>query len=165
MIILYWTTLRPYPVGCCDITKPMAATQEEIVKPSVEEGVVVLTVSFAPEYLLPKDASQRLSEEMIQKYEAAAKPLVEQGAKETPTKKEWPSCIVDIEAKKAGSSLVKALFELYKSVEPRGAKLVCVNYPKAYFNTLTSTGLPRLKNFELAYDKEEAFRRFFRGNW
>lgn len=131
----------------------MPATGADLkVDPTTENGVVVLTVDFAPEFLVPGDAYRRLSEEFIKKYEDTAA-TIKNGSS--------PSCIVDLQAKKAGSSLVRALFELYKSLEPRGAKLICVNYPKAYFNTLTATGLPKLKNFELASTKPEAFRRFF----
>jgi hypothetical protein len=36
---------------------------------------------------------------------------------------------------------------------------MCSGYPMYYFNSITALGLPRLSGFDLAPDKEEAFKR------
>jgi len=55
-----------------------------------------------------------------------------------------------------GSSLVRALFDLYKVVSADSAKLICVSYPEDYMDSLTSLGLTALPGFKLTNSLGEA---------
>lgn len=69
------------------------------------------------------------------------------------------SCIVDIQGDFVGSSLARALFELWKKVTARNGELSCINYPKDYIDTIASLGLPMLPGFELEYKSTESVTR------
>jgi hypothetical protein len=129
----------------------MPAAAELDVKASHERGLVVLSVEYSPEFLISRESSMRLSQDFQAKYDEEAKKIPSTTA---------PDCLVEIKASTAGSSLVKGLFDLYKSVNARGGKVICVGYPKDYFNSLTSLGLPNLSGFKLAYNKDEALKQF-----
>lgn len=123
-------------------------------KPTVtatsDRGVVVLQVSYGPELMLAQSASTVLSEELVNTYKQEANQstaLVTQ------------SCVVVIEAETAGSPLVRALFELYRTVYAGGGQVICVHFPSDYIDSLTTLGLTTLPGFSLAGSKEEAISR------
>lgn len=124
------------------------------VKWNVEGGVILLTVHFNLEFLLERGAGERLSKELTALYREIRE-KEEARVKTT-------SCIVEIQAEVAGSALVRALFELWKEVRKEGGKVVCVNYPQDYIDSLTSLGILALKGFSLADTKAEAIRKLTR---
>ena len=120
------------------------------VTTALEQGVVVLTVSYGPELMLTNTASKKLSEELVGAYQ---KETGKNGSANT------GSCVVIIEAQTAGSPLVRALFELYKTVSADGGQVICIGFPSDYIDSLTTLGLTALPGFTLAGKKEEALSK------
>ncbi len=120
------------------------------VKGNVEEGVILLTISFGQELLFERGARERLSNELMNRYREIRE---KENVKST-------SCVVEIQSDTAGSPLVRALFELWKEIVGKeGGQVICVGYPSDYIDSLTSLGLPSLGGFSLANSKEEAFSK------
>lgn len=116
---------------------------------SVEEGVVILRVTYDPGQMFERKTGDVLSEQLTSKYEEATLPPNPAG----------PDCIVVMDAQTAGSPMVKSLFELYMRVNNCKGKLICANYPADYIDSILAIGLPSLEGFRLATDKEEAFKK------
>jgi hypothetical protein len=119
------------------------------IKGCVEQGLVVLDITYGQELLFRPETSKRLGEALIAEYQ-------EQRRTAQPPA---TSCVVVIHSLVAGSPLLRALFELWKIVadENRG-KVVCVDYPVDFIDALTALGLNQLGGFSLAGTKAEAFR-------
>ena len=125
--------------------------EEPQVKGEPQEGVVVLTVSFNQEFLLGTEASEQLSKKLVDRY----REILEKDEKNVTNR----SCVVEIQSETAGSSLVRALFELWKEVvEKNSGQVVCVNYPPDYIDSLTALGLPSLPGFNLAGTTQKALQ-------
>ena len=120
------------------------------VESTIEDKVVVLKVRYGPELMLSRRAHETLSAELVKRYEA-------ESAKDDSVKTN--SCIIIIEADTAGSPLVRALFELYKTVYAGSGQVICVGFPPDYIDSLTTLGLTGLPGFSLANNKEEGLFR------
>ncbi len=117
---------------------------------TIEDKVVILVVRYGPELMLSLTAHETLSAKLVKAYE-------EESAKDASVKTN--SCIVMIEAETAGSPIVRALFELYKTVYAGSGQVICVGYPQDYIDSLTTLGLTGLAGFSLANTKQEALGR------
>jgi hypothetical protein len=113
------------------------------VSGSFEQGVVMLTLKYNEDLHVKNEFPSVLRDEMCKVYEQQA------GAN-------GASCIVTIAATRAGSSVVRAVFELYKKVRAAGGKMACVQFPVRSMFSLTALGLPRLDYFILAPTREKA---------
>ena len=122
------------------------------VDESVDQGVILLILTFNPEFLLEKGAGDRLGTELAAHYRRL---LSENQQGQVTT----PSCIVQFEPEIAGSTIVRALFELWKEVNRNKGQLVIFGYPNDFIPSLTSLGLPSLSGFTLANSKQDAFSR------
>jgi hypothetical protein len=122
--------------------------QDLSVSSNVEDKVIVLTITYGPEQMLRP--ANLISAGLIASYESEKK-----GGN-------GPNCIVVVGAKTAGSTLVKALFELWERVTQEGGQVACANYPDDYIESIMTLGLPALDGFKLAMDKSEAFRKLRR---
>lgn len=116
-----------------------------------ENGVPVLTIDYGTEQMFQARVSELLSERLVNAYRT----LLSESHEHEPAR----ACIVVIKAETAGSPLVRALFDLYKVVHAGSGTLICVSYPKAYMDSLTSIGLTVLPGFFLAETEDEAFRK------
>ena len=125
--------------------------EEPQVTGQASEGAVLLTVSFNQEFLLKKEAGEQLSKRLVDTY----REILEKDQKNLKT----ASCVVEIQSETAGSSLVRALLELWKEVvEKNSGQVVCVNYPPDYIDSLTALGLPSLPGFNLARTTTKALQ-------
>lgn len=123
------------------------------VDSTVEDGVIVLTLSFGTELLFSSGAASQLSDDLIKGYQDALK-------KEPSNVLETKSCVIDIQSEVAGSPLVRALYELWQEVfRNQSGQVICVNYPDDYIDSLTSLGLPSLPGFSLDIGRKEAVER------
>lgn len=109
---------------------------------TIETEVPVITLTYGPEGMLQSSGSE-LSDRMIKEYEKLAG--------ETSNK----SLVVQINAQTAGSPLVRALVNVYKSVNARKGRLVCVNYPLDCLPSLNTLGVTSLPGFRLAQDLKD----------
>ena len=126
--------------------------EELKVEGKVENNVIILSVEFNQEFLMSRQAGEQLSSELTRRY------------REIRQERTWgvktSFCIVEIKSQVAGSSLVRALFELWREVVGReGGQVICVNYPAEYIDSLTSLGLPALEGFTLAETIGDAMAR------
>ena len=113
-----------------------------------KDGVIVLTINYDEEQLLKKGKKERFSNVLTNEYENFRKNV------------DNPSCIVKIESEVAGSAIIRALFELWKRVhEKEKGKVICVDYPKDYINSLSAIGLTALSGFKLASTVEKAINK------
>lgn len=124
--------------------------EQPTVTSAVDRGVVMLQVSYGPELLLSQGASTVLSDELVNTYKQAADSNAALATR---------SCVVVIKAETAGSPLVRALFELYRTVYAGGGQVICVDFPSDYIDSLTTLGLTTLPGFSLAGNKDEAISR------
>ena len=129
----------------------MAYTSYQVDE-TVEQGVILLILTFNPEFLLEKGAGERLGTELAEHYLRLFNG--NQQAQVT-----TPSCIVQFEPEIAGSTIVRALFELWKEVNRNKGQLVIFGYPYDFIPSLTSLGLPSLSGFTLANSKQDAFSK------
>ena len=58
-----------------------------------------------------------------------------------------PGCVVVIKASTAGSPLIRALLELYKTVTANGGQLRLVDYPLEFRHSLSTLGFRTLPGF------------------
>lgn len=122
------------------------------VDSTVEDGVMVLSVTLGKELLFSTGAGSRLSDDLLTHY----RDTLEKDGKALSTK----SCIVDIQSEVAGSPLVRALYNLWEEVfRNQAGQVICVNYPDEYIDSLTSLGLPSLPGFSLDVNKTQAIKR------
>jgi len=98
--------------------------------------------------MLQRGAARQLFDELVGEYND----LLEKGAKTR-------SPVVIIEASTAGSPLVRALFDLYKTVEAGGGQVIVVGYPSQYIASLTALGLTALPGFFTTNSKQDALTR------
>jgi hypothetical protein len=121
------------------------------MNPRVEGSLVLTTDKSAVELVVrsQEERDQSLTEEMLARF------------RESRQRSPWPavSCIVVVQDKTVRSSLARALFALWKEVQPAGGQVVCVNYPQPYMHTLTTLGITsKLPGFSLKATKDEAMR-------
>jgi hypothetical protein len=122
------------------------------ISSETKEGTSVLTVSYRPSQMFTEAASKLLSERLIEEYRSLLKGQ--------PQGTQSPAvCVVSINSSTAGSSLVRALFDLYKVVQANSGTLICAGYPEDYMPSLTSLGLTVLPGFKLAATVEEALQK------
>ena len=108
-----------------------------------DNGVAIITVNFSLEFPLGANA-RSLGTYIVDRF-------CELGAQNH-------SCIVVVRSEVGGAFFARALFELYGKVRPRSGKLICVNYPSDYIDSLTSLGLTSLEGFHVVDTLEEAMR-------
>lgn len=115
----------------------------------IRQGVPVLGLDYNEELLLKRGADERLSDALIRRY----RELRQQGATTS-------SAVVEVRARVAGTSVIKALFNLWREVvgKERG-QVVCVKFPPDYLDSLTSVGLTALSGFTLGASVEDALQR------
>ncbi|HEX3681643.1 MAG TPA: hypothetical protein VHU83_03805 [Bryobacteraceae bacterium] len=116
-----------------------------VVNGELENGRVLLTVTYGPDQMAQSGPASRLRREMIAAYDKAA------GADT-----EVRDCIVLMQAQAAGSPFVRGLFDLWEHVRTRKGRLICANYPPEYIDSLLTVGLQELEGFSLATSKEDA---------
>ena len=121
-------------------------TQAQHVCPRKEFNLPVVEVSFEPELMFQKGARQTLSEELTRVYNALTK---DQGN---------PGCVVVIKASTAGSPLIRALLELYKTVTANGGQLRLVDYPLEFRDSLSTLGFRSLPGFAHSATIDEAVK-------
>jgi hypothetical protein len=126
---------------------------ELTVKPNLEQGIVVLKISYGPDQMFQRETAMRLSEQLLSAYTTW---IDKEGVEDR------KSCITVIEAQTAGSPLVRGLFDLYKAVRRKDGQLICANYPADYLESITTLGLPALPGFILVSKPSDAFRRLGR---
>jgi hypothetical protein len=120
-----------------------------VTSADVEQGVVVLSVRYDRELLTRRDAGRRLADDLVERYRDAST------AGSTSA-----HCVVLLDAPVVGSPLARALFELWKVVaEQRGGQLVCVGYPPAYIDTLSTLGILDLPRFSQAPSRADALKK------
>ena len=121
-------------------------TQTEHVTPKDQHRVPVMEVSFEAELMFQKGARQTLSQELTGVYN---------GLKED---KGNPGCVVVIKASTAGSPLIRALLELYKTVTASRGQLRLVDYPPDFRDSLSTLGFRSLPGFNHSATIDEAVK-------
>ena len=119
-------------------------TQAQHVSPKKEFSIPVVELSFDPELMFQKGARQTLSKELTGVYN---------GLKED---KGNPGCVVVIKASTAGSPLIRALLELYKTVTANRGQLRRVDYPREFRDSLSTLGFRSLPGFAHSATTNEA---------
>lgn len=109
-------------------------------------GTIVLRVRYGHEQMLVAQASKVLSDALMAEYETLRR------LKDVKSK----SCSVVIESEIAGSSVVRALFNVYNAVLSREGRAVCVVYPMDYIDSLATLGLLDMPGFTIASNVDEA---------
>src|SRR5690348_4618576 len=99
-------------------------------------GVPIITVQYGPEGMLQSKGAV-LSRRMRDEYERLSKDSANR------------SLVVDIKADTAGSPLIRALVDLYKSVTARKGQLICAGYPRDFIPALRALGVTGLPGFHL----------------
>jgi len=110
--------------------------ERPMVKAKVQDGVVVLNVTYDDEEMLRPTAGEELRAAMLEKYDDLAK--------------QRPDCVVVLDTDQVGSPLVGALFELYKRIISRRGELRVAGYPPDYMELLNALGVTRLRGFHLS---------------
>ena len=155
-----------------------------------EKKVTVLRVDYGPELGADAGASLNLSKDLISEYESRnpdrEQPEPNAQAKEEeqpkddaqvkeekqpednaqekkPEKTTTPSCVIVLNAKAAGSPLLKALYNLYQHVFQQGGQVKVVGFPPDFIALLNSTGLTSFRGFSLVYDVPTALRQIVEG--
>ena len=121
-------------------------TQAQHVAPNEEFDIPVVEVSFEPELMFLKGARQSLAEQLTDVYKAR---------KEATGK---PGCVVVIKASTAGSPLIRALLELYKTVTANDGQLRLVDYPREFRDSLSTLGFRSLPGFAHSATSNDAVR-------
>ena len=110
-------------------------TPAQHVAPKNEFSIPVVELSFEPDLMFQKGARQTLSQELTGVYN---------GLKEDKGK---PGCVVVIKASTAGSPVIRALLELYKTVTANDGQLRLVDYPRDFRDSLSALGFRSLPGF------------------
>lgn len=122
----------------------------QFVTSKKKEGTIYLELDYDAPSLLDTQSRQNLRKELIEAYNEETK-------KYEQTEEPKYHCIVEIKARIVSSRVVRALFELWKTVtQHNDAQLICVGYPEDYIDSLTSLGFHTLKKFSLEANEEEA---------
>lgn len=116
------------------------------VQSQVTDATLVVMLSYTSDVLLSSQSAQELTTRLLSAYT------------DRNTSEVGPSCIVEIRASVASSSLIRALFELWKSVIASSGELRIVGYPPEYTDSLTSLGITTLKGFRQSSSREEALK-------
>ena len=112
--------------------------------------IPVLTLRYVPAHLRDPNVHEVLREKLVDRYN---KLLDEQGTDR------HPSCVVVMDADTAGSPLIRALYELYKTVTAKGGRLGVVQFPIDYIPSLSALGMLRLDDFKLSGERDEAIQQ------
>ena len=123
----------------------MTVIENPQVTGRIEQGVIVLTVNYVAGLMFQDNAYSLLSQRLVQEYDTRLK--------DNPRTR---SCVIVIRATTAGSPMVSALFELWEKVTNLGGQVICVGYPTAYIDSLTTVGLLDLHGFSQAGSEREA---------
>ena len=121
-----------------------------IDKSVVKSGVVVLTFHSNANELIPSDTSSDLGKKLIHEYSTLSEREQDVKSKD---------CVVDMRTTTADSPVIRALFDLYKTVAATGGKLIVVGYPVDYIASLEALGLTTLPGFRLSNTKSDAMSR------
>ena len=105
--------------------------------------IPVVEVSFEPDLMFQKGARHTLAEELTGAYRALKE-------------KKGPACVVVIKASTAGSPIIRALLELYKTVTANGGQLRLVDYPLEFRDSLATLGFRSLPGFAHAATIDKA---------
>ena len=111
------------------------ATQAQHVASIDKFPIPVVELSFEPDLMFQKGARQTLSQELTGVYNGLQKD------------KGHPGCVVIIKATTAGSPLIRALLELYKTVTANNGELRLVDYPQEFRHSLSTLGFRTLPGF------------------
>lgn len=104
----------------------------------LEESVIVIHLAYDPSDLLHPQAGTEIGALLVKEYEKWRN----QGAGSR-------SCVLEMETGMAGSSTVRALFELYKAVRAQAGSLFCVGFPTDNLLAITTLGMHKLPGFQL----------------
>ena len=121
------------------------ATQAQHVASIDKFPIPVVELSFEPELMFQKGARQTLSKELTGVYN---------GLKESRD----PGCVVVIKASTAGSPVIRALLELYKTVTANGGQIRLVDYPREFRDSLATLGFRSLPGFAHSVTIDEAVK-------
>ena len=119
-------------------------TQAQHVASIDKFPIPVVEVSFEPDLMFQKGARHTLAEELTGAY------------RELKKEKGKPECVVVIKASTAGSPIIRALLELYKTVTANGGELRLVDYPREFRDSLATLGFRSLPGFAHAATIEKA---------
>jgi hypothetical protein len=108
------------------------------------QDVPIITLNYGPD--MEKQGAE-ISSKLTEEYETLRKL----------TKN--PSVVVDIHADTAGSHVIRALYNLYKTVHASGGRLVCIGYPNDYLPSLSTLGLLDQPGFLIGDGREDAIAR------
>lgn len=118
----------------------IAASSTPEVKALEATDLVWLELSYETQFLLQPNAGNEIGDLLRAQY---IRTLEEKKPQRT-------DCVLQLKAKTAGSSMVRALFVLYTEVQAKSGRLVVLGYPKNNMLSLTTLGLDRLPGFLLA---------------
>lgn len=118
------------------------------VKCTSESGIPVVTVSYDPELMCAKGARTSLAKAMIDEYKS----------NRPETHADRCGCIIVIDSDTAGSPLIRALLELYKTVTIDGGQVRIVGYPREFMDSLAALGVRSLPGWGHSPNKEEALK-------
>ena len=121
-------------------------TQAKHVSPKNEFDIPVVEFSFEPELMFQKGARQTLSEELTGAYN------------DLKEDKGNPGCVVVFKASTAGSPVIRALLELYKTVSANHGELRLVDYPREFRDSVSMLGFRSLPGFAHSVNIDEAVR-------
>ena len=121
-------------------------TQAKHVSQKKVSGISVVELSFDPELMFQKGARLTLSEELTRAYN------------DLKEDKGNPGCVVVIKASTAGSPVIRALLELYKTVTANGGQLRLVDYPQDFRDSLSTLGFRSLPGFAHSATIEKAVK-------
>ena len=107
-------------------------TQAQHVSRKTGFPIPVVEVSFEPELMFQRGAQQTLTQELTGAYKELKKDTGK------------PGCVVVIKASTAGSPVIRALLELYKTVTANGGQLRLVDYPREFREGLSTLGFRSL---------------------
>ena len=126
----------------------MSIGQVEVTVHVDPNGFIVMKLNYPPRDMLRPNMSAVLDRKLTLQYLDTAKDI------------DNKSCLITIIAEVAGSPLVRALYDLYKTVNQEGGELfVCAGYPIDYLPSLKVLGLPSLPGFKLADSEEEGLEK------
>jgi len=129
------------------------APPELEVRDEIRDGVPLIKVTYDGDVFQAASSSANFSSEILSHYDKAL------GSSPGP---EVKSVVVEIHADVAGSSLIRGLFDLYRSVVRNKGQIVCVGFPKDYIPSLTSLGLLDQSHFSLGMDTPSAIAQLKR---
>src|SRR3954463_10627904 len=118
------------------------------VQDEVRNGVRLIRVDYSADDFQSPTTASSIQSEILKRYNLAL-------GKSASVK----SCVIELRADVAGSSLLRGIYELYRTVLRNRGEVVCVGFPQDYLPSLTSLGLLDQANFSLGTDTSSAISR------